>query len=398
MSHSPTIELPPATAPPPPPGHRRRRVALIAGAAALVLAVPPTLYYSLHNDSARPAVATPSAGPLPATSAPSTSPSVTPGTTTAPATPAAPAPDGRISAAVLNNATLNIPPWPTDTGLNGKPGLSGPVKFTNGGVDIPGDSTHLSVLHMNIDHIAYGDVDRDGAQETVANIFAGIQGGSQQLVAFDRDRSGRIITLGSVLATTGPIRQIARDTFQVQPNGVINARVGDYAGCCGDQTPVQWQWRSYAWNGQSFHQVGGPTAFPVNPNTTETSLTTGDLISGPAIDGVRHGTLSVTVSYLSGTVPDHLSVVFYFSMPGDIQPDGSAWPPTHPVSGSVTAVDLPTPAPGVTKTYTLAFRRPENSTATAFGTELYGSTARGIRLSETNQSNNYVITKVRNAG
>ena len=399
MSNSPTIELPPAAAPPPPRKRRRRRVALIAGAAALVLAVPPTLYYTLHNSSSRPESAAASTSPAPTvTSAPSIGPSAAPGTTTAPATPAAPAPDGRIPAAVLNNATLNIPPWPADTGLDGKPGLSGPVKFTNGGVTIPADSTHLSVLHISIDRIAYGDVDRDGAQETVAALFAGSQGGSQQLVVFDRDRSGRIITLGSVLATTGPVRQIERTTFYIQPNGAVNARVGDYAGCCGDETPVLWQWRSYAWNGQRFHQVGGPSAFPVNPNITETAITAGDLVFGPAIDAVRHGTLSVSVSYLSGAVPTHLSILFYLGSPDSPQPDGPAWPPTHTAAGGGTAVDVPTPAPGVIKTYTFAFSRPAGSTATEFGVYLYGFTAQGAQLSETNWSNNGAPAKMRNVG
>lgn len=272
------------------------------------------------------------------------------------------------------------------------------MKFTNGGVTIPPDSTHLSVLHISIDHIVYDDVDRDGAQETVAALFAGSQSGNQQLVAFDRDRSGRIITLGTVLATTGPIRQIARTTYSVQPNGAVNARVGDYAGCCGDETPVLWQWRSYAWNGHSFHQVGGPTMFPVNPNVTETTVTTGDLVFGPAPDGIRHGTLSVTVSYLSGAIPDHLSIVFSLGTPGNVQLDGAASPPTHPATGGGTAVDVPTPAPGVARAYTFAFSRPANSTDTEFGVYVSGITAQGVRLGEVTESNNGVIVTPRSVG
>jgi hypothetical protein len=53
-----------------------------------------------------------------------------------------------------------------------------------------------------------------------------------------------------------------------------------------------WQWRSYGWSGQGFGQVGGPSAFPVNPSVTETVLAAGELVLGPAIDGVRHGTLT----------------------------------------------------------------------------------------------------------
>ncbi len=114
-------------------------------------------------------------------------------------------------------------------------------------------------------------------------------------MAFDRDRSGRIITLGTVVAATEPIRQIADTTF---------------------------------W----------------------------------------------------------------------IRSDGAAWPPTHPAAGGGTAVDVPTPARGVAKTYTFAFNRPESSTATDFGVYVNGFNAQGAELSESNWSNNGATVTLRNAG
>ncbi len=396
MSHTPTIELPPAP-PPLPAGHRkRRRIALVAGAAALVLAVPPTLYLALHNESGHSAAAMPSVSLQPtvtgkptvtATAAPTATPPTTPGTSTVPAVPA---PDGRIALATLKNATLDIPVWPKDN----VPGLSGPVKFTDGKVYIPADAAYPAGRGMVIERIVYGDVDRDGAQETVAAIGAYIQGGSQQLIAFDRDRSGRIITLGTAAATTGPVRGIDESSFHVVANGVVSARVADYGGCCGDQTPVLWQWRSYGWNGQGFRQVGGPTAFPDNPRVTETSMVSGGLVLGPAVNGVRHGTLTVTVAYLYGTTPGHLSIRFYT----DLQRDGSAWPAVHPVANGF-AVDVPTPRLGTTQTYTFAFSGPENSAGQNFLLFVNGGNKQDTALlSEANPYNSYLETTIRTSG
>jgi len=393
MSNSPAIELPPAAPPSPPPAdhRRRRRIALIAGAAALVLAVPPTLYLTLRTESGHSTAAVPSTSPQAtmtssptATAAPTGTPAAPPGATTAPATPA---PDGRITLATLKNATLDIPAWPNDD----VPGLAGPVKFTDGKVYIPADTAYPAGRFMVIERIVYGDVDRDGAQETVASIGAYIQGGSQQLIAFDRDRSGRIITLGAVAATTGPVRSIDASSYSVAANGVVTARVADYQGCCGDRTPTLWQWRSYGWNGQRFHQAGGPTAFPDNPNVTETSLASSGLVLGPVVDGARHGVLTVTVAYLYGTVPDHLSIRFYTAL----QRDGSAWPPVYAVTNGF-AVDVPTPALGATKTYTFAFSGPVNSAGQDFRLNVGGSDkSDGALLSEANPYNSYLQTTIR---
>ncbi|GAA0950239.1 hypothetical protein [Virgisporangium aurantiacum] len=370
----PPAELPPE-AEPPGPGPRRRwlRIALIAVLAVLLVATPVTLYLILHDDSPGTGGVgggggVPTAEPTVST-APSGAPSATSGVT---------APDGRISPEVLRNATIDVPPWPTDN----LTGISGRVTFHNGEVLVPADSTFPFERHMLIGNVTYGDVDRDGATETVVQISAFVQGGSIQIVALDRDRRGTIVTMGTVVATTGEVRGIDAAATRVTGDGVVEARVGDYQRCCGDETPQLWQKRGYAWNGSRFRQTTGPVSFPINPSVTETSYTPGELVLGPAVNGVRHGTLTVTVRYVRGVRPAHLAL--YMNLPPGMEPDGSAWPPVRSDQVWPIIVDVPTPATGADTTYTFAFRRPATSTGGDFGLDVRGVNAAGTVLSESN--------------
>jgi hypothetical protein len=318
MADQATLLLPPDPGGPSepysqPPG-RRWRIVLVAAAAVMVLAIPMVLFFVLRGDSGRQLVnPSPTGGPS------ATTPASPVPTATATGEPV---PDGRIPLAELKNATLDIPAWPADnlTGVHGR------LTFVNGDVLSPPDATFPFERHIIIFNVMYGDVDRDGAQETVAVIGCVVQGGSEQLVAFDRDRDGNLVTLGTVVATTGDVRTIDSTTVRVRNDSTIAVKVGDYQRCCGDETPMLWQTREYRWNGDRFRQVSGPTSFPVNPSVTETGATVGELVFGPATDGTRHGTLTVTVTYLRGARPDHLWLEF--NVPADVQRDGSAWPPT----------------------------------------------------------------------
>jgi hypothetical protein len=368
----PPDDLPPEATPPgPAPRRRWIRIALIAALAVILLATPAAVYFLLHEDSTDTGGAG-GGGALP-------TPSVSTAPTGAPsATSGVAAPDGRIPVAVLRNATIDVPPWPTDN----LTGISGRVTFHNGEVLVPPDSTYAFERHMLIGSVAYGDVDRDGATETVVHINAWIQGGSTQVVALDRSRQGTIVTLGTVVATTGEVRVVDADTTRVTGGGVVEARVGDFQRCCGDETPQVWQKRGYSWDGSRFHQTTGPRSFPVNPWVTETSYEPGELVLGPAVDGVRHGTLTVTVRYERGVRPAHL--VLYMNPPPGMERDGSAWPPVRSDQTWQIIVDLPTPPAGVDATYTFAFRRPATSTEGEFGMDVRGVNATGTVLSESN--------------
>jgi hypothetical protein len=381
----PPDESPPEAEPPEPQPHRRWvRIALIAALAIVMLATPAALYFLLRDDS-------PDTGGVGGGGGvPTAEPTVSTAPTGAPsATAGAPAPDGRIPRETLANATFEVPPWPTDN----LTGVSGRVTFRNGEVLVPPDSTFPFERHMVIGTVAYGDVDRDGATETVVHIGAYVQGGSTQVVVLDRDRKGAIVTMGTVVATTGEVRVFDETRTRVTASGVVEARVGDYQRCCGDETPQVWQTRGYAWNGSQFRQVTGPRSFPVNPWVTETSYDPGELVLGPAVGGVRRGTLTVAVRYVRGVRPAHL--VIYMNPPPGMERDGSAWPAVRSDQTWPIIVDVPTPALGTNATYTFAFRRPATSTGGDFGLDVRGVNAAGTVLSESNpwQTNEAVIVR-----
>jgi hypothetical protein len=357
---------------------------MIAAAAVLVLAIPLVVF------AAR--------GQLPwqQTNAPVTSsPTATPPPS---ATPGGPAPDGRIPLAELKNATLDIPAWPTDN----LTGLSGRLTFVEGEVISPVDAAFSFERHIIIFSAIYGDVDADGAQETIALIGCVVQGGSEQLVAFDRDAAGNIVTMGTVVATTGEVRYIDDSTALALDDGTVMVRVGDYQTCCGDPTPVQYQDRGYRWNGHEFGQVVGATSFPLNPSVTETGLAAGQLVFGPAVDGVRHGTMTVTVTYLRGATPDHLTLSF--DLPNGVQREGSNWPPLRQASGTGFIIDLTTPLFSSSVAYTFAFSRPANLSGGEVMLSLRAATAldrgenlwlAGRTLSESNPFNQSARAAVR---
>jgi hypothetical protein len=339
----------------PDPRRRRLFIGLAAAAVLLVIAVP--LAVIVLQRSPRPASSGPPATPdATVTTTPPVASATTPGT---------PAPDGRIPLPVLKNATLDIPAWPADNLTC----LSGRMTFANGEVLSPADGSFYFARHIIVFAATYGDVDGDGAQETLAVIGCAVQGGSDQLVAFDRNAAGSIVTLGTVVATTGQLRAFGTvnesslfddGAIKVLANGTIQVQVSDIQNCCGSDVAAVWQARTYGWNGHEFRQTGGPTSFPVNPRVTETSLTVGSLVFGPPVDGVRHGTLTITVGYLYDTPPDHLSL-FVRTTTG-VEREGSNWPAPNS-DGTFT---LPTPAKGGSQTYVLGFR----STGMASGGEI----------------------------
>lgn len=267
---------------------RRRRItraSMITAMAAVVLAVPVTAYAFVNGPHGPPPAVHPSYSPSPSGSpTPSASPSAS-------ATPSA-APDGKISLKDLGNATLDIPAWPADS-LGAKYCPAKRQKFTDG--TAPGSDPAYG--HTAIRNVAYADVDHDGAQETVALVDCVLQGMESQVVVFDRDGSGNIVTSAQVLTEDKVIRYVF--AVRGEADGSVSVQVGDLAICCST-TPdmVEHQWRTYAWNGERFAQTAGPTAFHPATQANDLAMTTSvtGLAFGPVQDGVRKATLSVKVS------------------------------------------------------------------------------------------------------
>ncbi|MFG2044032.1 hypothetical protein [Dactylosporangium sp. NPDC048998] len=262
----------------------RHKVRTIAAStiAALAIATPVAAYAAAGSDSNGP----------PATPAASTSAVETTTSPAAPATasPTASAPDGRISKTDLGNATLSIPSWPTGFD-DGCP--KGSVKFSGGKAGSNG------ILELRGDPV-YVDVDHDGAQETVMLLSCSPQGFDYKVLAFDRDASGKIVTLGQVVGSAGNTGKQGTDIetiweVQAGDDGQVKVDVGEYRPCCDMAQASQHQWRTYGWNGTAFTQTGGPTAFGPNPNITDVTVTADKLTMTVTGSGTWEGTLKVTV-------------------------------------------------------------------------------------------------------
>ncbi|GAA0504875.1 hypothetical protein Ade02nite_70870 [Paractinoplanes deccanensis] len=380
MSDRPTVRFP---AFPEPPEKKRHtwRVALVAALATLALLVPLVIALLLRrgDEAETPAVpAPPSSG------------------TPSPSRPRA-VPDGHIALATLQNATLTIPPWPKDNVR----GPSGRLRFRDGVVPIEQETTPAPHgpprgMEIVILDVAYGDLDRDGADETVARIGCLIEGGSQQVVAFDRNAAGRIVTMGTVVATTGAIRDIGAGSVRVSDDGVVTARVADYQVCCDDRTPQVWQRRGYRWAGGHFDQVSGPVRMALNPYVTDVAVTAGELVLGPAVDGFRYGTVAVTVRHVRGTRPAQALIEFFPSE--GLERAGTAWPAviTGPRIPWMRVSLAPPPARG-SHTYTFAFRRPAGISGGSLEIEAGGAGKASAALSDSMVWNNGATVAIRTA-
>lgn len=275
---------------------RRRRTTRLVAAGVLavaVLAATPAIA-STWTDQNPPAL--PADAPTPTTPAPSNSPtpsltlsptpSLTPSLTPS-AAPSTPPPDGQIGKTELGNATLELPAWPEYLKEHCP---AGRVKFSDGTAQLAPDSE----LQITISEVSHVDFDRDGAKETAALVScSGIEMGESRVLAFDRDVSDNIVTIGLVTWHTGDIAWIQ----QIRAKGnAVEAEVVDAVGEGVMDGFAQSQWRAYSFSGNGFVQSGGPSMFPPNPRVTDLSISGDDVQL--VLDGAdtASGTLSLTVS------------------------------------------------------------------------------------------------------
>lgn len=263
----------------------RHKVRTIAAStiAALAIATPVAAYAAAGSDSNGPPA-------TPATSSSAVETTTSPAAPTTAASATASAPDGRISKTDLGNATLSIPSWPKGFD-DGCP--KGSVKFSDG------KAGGNAILKLQGDPV-YVDVDHDGAQETVMLLSCSPQGYDYKVLAFDRDASGKIVTLGQVVGSAGNTGKQGTDIetiweAQAGDDGQVKVDVGEYRPCCDMAQASQHQWRTYGWNGTAFTQTGGPTAFGPNPNITDVTVTADKLTMTATGSGTWEGTLKVTV-------------------------------------------------------------------------------------------------------
>ncbi|MGI5148974.1 hypothetical protein ACQEVC_21860 [Plantactinospora sp. CA-294935] len=283
----------------------RRRVAVTTGAAvAVALIVGPVAgYAALSQDQTPPPPGT-STEP---TAHPTSSPSVSPRASAATTAPTAP--EGRVTTADLLAVQLDLPRWWGDAPCQSRGRLASRAPQEEGNWLQSAD---------------YADVDRDGAEETVAMIGCKFNQAvvQTQVAVFDRDTTGKIVTKGQVL-TSRPVGWI----FQVdtRPDGSIRIEVGDRepVGGRGSAVAVR-QWRTYGWTGEKFAQTGGPTSFPAHPSLADLRVTATDLVYGAqAADGSRHATTTVTIRNAGPADADY--VFLSLELGQNVRHEGNGW-------------------------------------------------------------------------
>ncbi|MEV7330996.1 hypothetical protein [Micromonospora sp. NPDC093244] len=328
-------------------GRGRRRLVATTTAALALFGGSAVGYAAMSGPEHRPGPVDPtpsiSVSPTPTDPAtPTTSPSATSGG------PASTAPNGRFSRAQLLGATVTLPAW-----------RAGPGCPTSA-VRISGDDREGVNWLIAIDH---GDVDGDGAVETVALVQCVLgTRGPMQVVAFDRDEEGKVVTLGRVVATTIDKPQWLFG-LDVVDDGTVRVQVGDIAP--GGGWPGEWsqrQWRGYRWKGSTFAQVSGPTSFGPNPHSADLAVTATALVLGTADDGSRTGTTTVRIRNKgAAAVP---RVELRLNVPSDVRPDVDGWAPCtnepqdtrQPVTCGLGRIGA-----GAEVTLTLSFRAAEGA-------------------------------------
>lgn len=342
---------------------RRARNHVTAAAAITALAlVIPAAAYAMTNDrhGNGPANPTPtvtgtdSSGPAPSTSAS--------GSGTAAGAPTPGAPNGQLTIDELLPYKYDLESW------HGEPGgavANCPTKQ----VTLHYNSVDLGLV--NISKVVHGDVDHDGAPETVAILSCQFgQASRQQVVYFDRDDDGYVELRSQVVSGSdakGGIQRIY-DVEIDAPTGGIGVQVGDRFACCSqsdEQSEHQQRW--YTWDGQRFAQTDGPTAFTPRPiDDFDLTVSAEPVQFGAASGGVRTGKLAITVK--NGSAVNAPGVQFKLLSPdvGGRLPVGSV---TFTASSGASAdcpaaqdgnllCHFPALASGATRTYTFTVTAP----------------------------------------
>lgn len=323
---------------------RRRRTVMVAAAAAAVVlvAAPVVANATLNGERPRPVPGQSIDPTAPPTSAPSPTPSATGSpSATATATAGPDAPDGRISRAQLLAARVDLPAWPSLV----------PNTCTTSDVRLGAARTPDAVPVLLDAELGHGDVDGDGATETVALVACRYaEASAKQVVAFDRDSDGRIVAVGRVVRTNDGFDDILG--MRISSAGSVEVRVADIQPCCGTPTYlVREQTRTYRWNGERFTQTDGPTAWGKDPRLTDLKVAVKVTLGPARADTRRPLTMTFTVTNAG---PRDADQVAFHNLEFDDH-SGGDWSKCDTSDGAgrtIPSCRLPGPRADETRTYT----------------------------------------------
>jgi hypothetical protein len=273
----------------------------------------------------------------------------TPGVTASSATSPAASPSensaGRIDPPDLMAAEVTVPAWSGPSKEIAKQCTSGRLKLTP-------DSPDMFVTHF-ISAI-YANLDDDPDLETAALLSCHYAEPSESMVvAFDRDKSGKIVTLGKV---------VEGFLWAMKPldGPGIAVDISDTVACCSMSKDNEFhQWRDYGWSGSAFRQTGGPSTWDGKPYVTDLALTGSPITLGAAKNGRRTATVTVKVRNAGKVTSARFDVTV------DSDQVQSSSPYLDLNGGEYCSAKCHDPiAAGVTATLTFTISVPETFTAT----------------------------------
>jgi len=230
-------------------------------------------------------------------------------------------PNGRITRAQLLAATVNLPAWPRTSPTS--------TFCPDGRVRLTPKKGADGRYEFKLDKVAYANIDADASAETLAVVRCERQDtGDDQLLAFDRNGSGKIVLVGQVIHTSrdtdtgwlANVRPGAGSTVQVE---VLDLRPGPGTAEAWSQR----QWRTFGRTGKTFSQTAGPRAFPPNPNFVDLELKAATkLVYGPPADArqQRFGRMTVTVKNNGPTDADAVRISWEINQ-YEVWRNGAAW-------------------------------------------------------------------------
>lgn len=279
---------------------RRRRVVRAARTASsiIVLTVIPALVYVLAapgNRADLPLGPTPALTELPPSEYPLYSPKPSPVEV-----PTDKVPPGGLAPEALRNAGIKVPAW-NATSYPQANCDSGPKKFTDG--IAPQDKGRQP---LRIEFMGYVDVESDSSYETIAKLSCPQEEtGPEQLVVVD----GGSGAARQVITSANGVHQI--EVVIAKSDGALNIQVNNKA-LRGDQaySSAQHQWRSIRWNGREFIQSFGNVKFHWETADNDLKVVLGELVFDRPVNGVRKGTLSITVEIVGTSLLTHALIGF----------------------------------------------------------------------------------------